>query len=148
MPRVVRFFVKTSLIYLALTFVLGAAFTAHRIWTGRDIGRGLLLMHVHLGTVGWLAFLVMGVALWMFPLHHGHYPEEKGRYHRAVAWVTYWLLNTGVLLRILAEPWFWGGGGSPWAGGLLVLSALAQVAAVGLFIATIWVRVKAIGGQA
>ena len=67
MPNVSRLFVKTSLIFLVLTFLSGAVLQAYQSFGRLDASWGFIVAHTHAGTVGWLALMVMGVAYWMFP---------------------------------------------------------------------------------
>lgn len=50
--------------------------------------------------VGWVTQMIIGVAFWMFP----KYTRERPRGSEALAWITYVLLNVGLLLRAIAEP--------------------------------------------
>jgi hypothetical protein len=92
---------------------------------------------LHLFVVGWLTQLIMAVAHWMFPRHS----VEKPRGRQGLIWATMALLNSGLLLRVVAEPLqalrpegIWG-----WA---LVLSAILQWLAALAFIADVWPRVR------
>jgi len=63
MPPVIRLFVKTSLACFVITFASSSLFMlVNAIWLMR-IPRELLLLHAHVGFVGWLGLMVMGVAL-------------------------------------------------------------------------------------
>ncbi|MDA0999609.1 MAG: hypothetical protein O2807_03700, partial [bacterium] len=139
MPKVIRLYVKTSLFFFIVTFVSGAGFMLVNALWGARMPRDLLLLHAHLGFVGWLAMMVMGVALWMFPLQRGAHPETKGRYHLPSVYAVYYLITGGLALRILGEPWFWRTGAQP-ARFLLILSALAHLAGVVWFVIAIWRR--------
>ncbi len=141
MPPVIRLFVKTSLIFFILTFASGAAFMlANAIWL-KPMPRELLLLHAHFGFVGWLGLMVMGVALWMFPLMRGVHPETRGRYHLPTVYGVYYLTVGGLALRVAGEPWLWRTA-HPAARFLLILSALAQLGGVILFAFAIWRRVR------
>lgn len=146
MPKVIRLYVKTSLLFFVVTFVSGSGFMLVNALWGARIPRDLLLLHAHLGFVGWLAMMVMGVAWWMFPLQRDAHPETKGRYHLPTIYTVYYLIMGGLALRILGEPWFWRTG-APFARALLVLSALAHLAGVIGFVFGVWRRVRAVGGS-
>ncbi len=134
MPTLARYTIKTALVHLALALLIGLALAAQPVfglplWIAR-----LRPVFLHLLIVGWLTQLIIGVAHWMFP----KYTKEHPRGDLRLGWAVYWLLNLGLGLRALGEvleP------GSP-GGGLLALSALFQVSAGWLFIASIWPRVK------
>ncbi|HMN29619.1 MAG TPA: hypothetical protein PKE45_15830, partial [Caldilineaceae bacterium] len=93
--------------------------------------------YFHLFMVGWVTQLIFGVAYWMFPT----YSREQPRGHEGVAWTVYWLLNVGLILRVVGEPltavqpesgWRW----------LLPISALAQWLAGAAFVLNTWPRVR------
>lgn len=146
MPSLSRLFVKTSLFFFLLTFLSGAAFLVHQGFGGGYLPRHLLVSHAHVGLVGWLGLMVMGVAYWMFPLDRARFPEGKGRYHPALALWNYGLLVGGLVVRVAVEP-FVGGGGGDLPGGLLALSGVAQAAGVVLFAYGIWSRIRGIGPE-
>lgn len=141
MPPVIRLFVKTSLVCFVITFASGSLFMlANAIWFMR-MPRELLLLHAHIGFVGWLGLMVMGVALWMFPLMRGTHPETRGRYHLPAVYAIYYLTMGGLILRIIGEPWFWRTA-HPFAQFLLIVSGLAQLAGIVMFVIVIWRRVR------
>jgi hypothetical protein len=141
MPPVIRLFIKTSLLCFILTFASGALFMlANAIWL-MPIPRNILLLHAHIGFVGWLGLMVMGVALWMFPLIRNEYPETRGRYHLPTVYAVYYLITGGLILRIIGEPWMWQTG-HPIARTIIVCSGLAQLGGVALFAVTIWRRIR------
>lgn len=125
MPLLTRIFIKTALIYLALALALGIALAL-------GATNGLFPVYIHLLVFGWLTQLIFGVVYWMFP----KYSTEKPRGHESLGWVTYALLNLGLILRAIAEPFQT----SP--GILLVLSAILQWLSGVAFIANTWRRVK------
>jgi hypothetical protein len=141
MPHQARLFVKTGLLYFVLTFVLGAALLLLEAFV-QPIPGVFAIEHAHLGDVGWLANLVIGIALWMLPLNRERFPETQGRYPSAVVYACFILLNGGLVLRLLAEPWFLLGGRPAPAAAALALSAVAQPLAVMLFVFVAWQRVR------
>jgi len=126
-PRVSRWFAATALVSLVAGLVVGvvaaASGAASRI-------PALEAVRIHLLVVGWLTGLVVGVAHWLFPRRGSDAP----------LWVVYGLLYGGLLLRVVSEPARLSTGGTAW-GGALVLSALAQAAALSVFAAVLWPRV-------
>jgi hypothetical protein len=93
---------------------------------------------LHLIVVGWLTQLIFGVALWMFPT----WSKTQPRGPDAPTWTCYGLLNAGLAVRLLIEP-FNALRPSVVLGTLLVLAAVLQVAAVLLFVGLAWRRVRA-----
>ncbi len=136
MPTLTRWFVKTAMLYLALSLIMG-------IWIafGPVLGHGgmagLFPVYLHLLVFGWLTQLIFGVAYWMFP----KYARGQPRGSETLGWATYVLFNVGLLLRAAGEMVAMRRPQSVWAW-LLVISALLQWLAVMLFIVNIWPRVR------
>jgi len=134
MPRASVWFIRGSLLHLALGFTLGAVLLANK---GAGFAPGVwrwLPVHYELLLVGWFVQLVMGVAYWIFP-RFGMTRAARGR--EQLAWVAFGCLNVGVLLVCL---------------GVLdtdsvhaVLGRLLETAAAGLMAANIWSRTRASG---
>jgi len=141
MPREARVFVKAGLLYLALTFALGGVLLMFEA-LGRSVPYVFSVEHAHLGEVGWLVNIVIGIALWMLPLNRERFPTTQGRYPTAVVCACFVLLNSGLVLRLIAEPWYQLGGNTPVAAALLALAAIAQPAAIALFVCVAWQRVR------
>lgn len=141
MPAEVRLFVRTALVCFALSMLLGAGMTGARHLAGWTVPWPWVVVHTHLALVGGMTLMVMGVALWMFPLDQRRFPETRGRYEPlAVRWV-YGLVTGGLALRVVVEP-LQGDRGGGLAGGLLVLAAFLQVTGMLLFLAAVWPRVR------
>ena len=58
MPQEARLFVKTGLIYLALTFVLGGVLLMLEA-LGRPAPDAFAIEHAHFGAVGWLVNILI-----------------------------------------------------------------------------------------
>lgn len=137
MPPITRAFVKTGLLYFVtalLTSVLVAGYRPLRLptWVA-----GLSPVYFHLFMVGWVTHLIIGVAYWMFPKFTKTQPRGSDR----LAWAVYGLLNSGLLLRIIAEPLQSVQPGIVW-GWLLVTSAGLQWLGGVAFVVNTWPRVK------
>jgi hypothetical protein len=140
MPLESRLFVKTSLVYLLATFVMGSILAILDV-LGRPQPLAVISIHAHLGFVGWLVNVVMGIALWFLPLARDRYPQTQGRYPPAGPYVCYALLNGGLLARIAGEAW-WSASASPLGAALFALSTVAQTLAVIVFARIAWERVR------
>jgi hypothetical protein len=85
---------RGAVVYLLATAAFGVLFT---------VRPGLVGLfgptHAHLGLVGFFLSTVMGVAFWMMPRPGGIRQE---------GWeaACFYLLNTGLVLRTVAEPWW------------------------------------------
>jgi surface polysaccharide O-acyltransferase-like enzyme len=127
MPTLARWYIKTSLLYLALGTLFGAVI----LWNkGAPIPGAwqTLAAHIALVTWGWLLLLTCGVAYWILP----RWGQERRRVWLAAA--AYFGLNIALWLVALA-PWL----PAAWpnaAGGAL------QAAACGAFALHAWPRVR------
>lgn len=142
MYTLVRFYVKTSLIFLLLGLLLGVYLMAASRFFDGGYRAGLVTAHVHVILVGFIMMLIMGISLWMFPR-----PEkEDKRYSPEVAHLTYWLMTCGTATRLIGEmAQGWAAGGT--SSNLAFAGALAQVAGIVLFIYNIWSRIRPIGSH-
>ena len=136
MPLITRTLIKTSLIYLVLALSLGMVLVAVPLV---DIYTppGLTPLFFHLFMVGWVAQLIFGVAVWMFPKYSMKYP----RGNENLTWVAYGLLNIGIVLRVIGEPMQSASPAPVW-GWILAASATAQWLAGLGFGWNFWTRVK------
>ena len=137
MPRLTRYFIKTALIYLALSLMLGALLAARSALALPDEIAAFSPVFFHLFMVGWVTQLIFGMLFWMLP----KYSRELPRGHEKVAWAAYWLINCGLVLRVVGEPLTtlrpeWG------LGWLLGVSALLQLGGGWAFIFNAWPRVR------
>ncbi len=111
MPRLVRYLIRGALTCLVAALLLGVV---RALWRDNAWVAGAWPTYLHLLVLGWLSQLVAGVAYWMFPrVARGVAPTDwRG-------WAVFFLLNAGLLLRLIAEPTLISG---PW----LPLAALMQ----------------------
>ena len=132
-----RFFIRTALANLVAAFLVGAAVLLNQALEIDGRIGALQPVFYHLLMVGWVTQLIMGVAHWMFP----KFTRTKPRGYTWLIWTTFFLLNSGLLLRVVAEPlralqpdlgWGW----------LLALSALLQWLAGLAFVVHSWPRIK------
>ena len=134
MPRLTRWLVRAAMLYLVAALALGILMQAP-FATQLPVMRAIWPAYLHLLVVGWLTQLIFGVAYWMFP----RYSAEKPRGNEPLGWAALVLLNGGLILRAVAEPWYsiTGSGGVA-----LVLSATLQMLAGFAFVANTWPRVR------
>ena len=132
MPALVRWYVKTALLYLIGALLIG-------IILSLGIGEAVLPpTYLHLFMVGWVTQLIFGIAIWMLPTLSREHPRGRD----GINWAVYGLLNLGLLLRAIAEP-ILPHGRTPLLKALLVTAALCQwLAGVG-FVVNAWGRVRA-----
>ncbi len=139
MPRITRIFVKTALAYFVAAMVLGLLLALRPLLPENwgSVWGGYWPVYWHLFMLGWVTQLIMGIAYWMFP----RFSREKPRGSDRLAWITYALLNAGLLLRAIAEPQLGHNPAMLW-GVLVAVAALLQWGGGMAFVANSWPRVK------
>ena len=134
MPRLTRYFIKMAMVYLVAAFLSGVAMQ-EPLAARLPLLRSIWPTYVHVLVVGWLTQLIFGVAYWLFP----RYSAEQPRGSEGLGWAAFALLNVGLVLRIMVEPWHRPGEGG---GALLVFSALLQLLGAWAFVLNTWPRVR------
>lgn len=134
MPTLTRWMVRAAMLYLVAAMMLGIAMQS-RLTGAVPVLRALWPTYLHVLVVGWLTQLIFGVAYWLFPRHSAERPRGSER----MGWTTFGLINAGLGLRIVAEPWH---AVANRGGGLLVVSALLQLAAGWAFVVNTWPRIR------
>ena len=137
MTALVRRFIKTAIGFLAAGLLLGLYMLVRRELFGVWPGAYLISAHTHVVFVGFVMFMILGVALWLFPKPLAHDP----RYRTALVVTVYWLLLCGTLLRVSAEL------ARAWRDLSLLawpvlLGGIARVAGLLLYIWTMWYRIR------
>ncbi|MCL7981421.1 MAG: hypothetical protein M8862_02760, partial [marine benthic group bacterium] len=98
--------------------------------------------HSHLVAIGFVMFLILGVALWMFPRP----ARDDDRYRPRRIEIAWWLLAPATALRFVAEAT---GPAEPggWHGWVIVAAAAAQFVGFALYFHTMWPRIRPVGSQ-
>jgi hypothetical protein len=137
MPVLTRWFIKSALAYFVGALLLGVAVAMPSVLPVSPAVGALGPVYFHFFMVGWVAQLIFGVVYWMFP----RYSRKQPRGSEILGWVTYGLLNLGLLLRAVGEPLHALQPVLGW-GRLLALSAVLQWLAGMAFVLNTWARVK------
>ena len=130
MPTITRYFIKTAMVYFGLGLLIGFLVSAQPLFNLPRVILGFTPTYLHMLVVGWITQLIIGIAYWMFP----KFSKEAPRGDERVGWAIFILLNVGLVLRIIGEPFS--------VGWMLPISALLQFFAIWLFILVVWPRVK------
>jgi cbb3-type cytochrome oxidase subunit 1 len=138
----VRRFIKTGILFLGLGLALGVQMLIGRELFGRWPHPYLVSAHAHAVLVGFVMFLILGVALWLFPR------AEKGdtRYRPARIDAVYWILTFSTLARLAAETaraWQTAG----WLGWVVVIGGTGQAVGLMLYFWTMWSRIRSVGSH-
>lgn len=137
MNALVRRFIKTAVIFLAIGLLTGAYILVRRELFGIWPQPYVVSAHTHAVFVGFVMFMILGVALWLFPKPLRSDP----RYRPALIETVYWLLLSGTLLRFLGElarAYI----NIPSLAWLILLAGVAQVASLLLYVWTMWYRIR------
>ena len=142
MYTLVRRFIKTGIAFLFIGLGLGLWMLVRRelldVWPSPY----LVSAHTHAVFVGFVMFMILGVALWLFPR------PSRGdeRYRPALVELAYWLLLAGTLGRFVGEAsraWV----SYDFLGWVVVLGGIAQIAGFGVYFWTMWTRIRPAGSH-
>jgi cbb3-type cytochrome oxidase subunit 1 len=143
MYSLVRRYLKTAIVFLAVGLLIGVWMQAERDLLGHYPGTYERSAHTHAILVGFVMMMILGVALWLFPRP----AKEDARYTPALAEAAYWLVTVGTGTRVAGEL------ARPFTGALVIRIAtfaagLLQVIGLGLFFYTMWSRIRPVGSAA
>lgn len=142
MHSLVRRYIKTSIVFLAVGLLIGAAMIVARELWGWYPRPYVVSAHTHAILVGFVMMMILGVALWLFPR-----PEKTDtRYRPALAEAAYWMLTLSTAARIAGEL-ARALDGALWLRVVVALAGLTQVTGILLFFGTMWSRIRAVGSQ-
>ena len=138
----VRRFIKTGIAFLFVGLLIGAWMLGRRELGGAWPDPYLVSAHAHAVQLGFVVFLILGVALWLFPKP----PEGDTRYRPSRIDVAYWTLAVATGARIAGEvgrsaavlDWL------PW---LVAAAGVAQVIGFALYFWTLWPRIRPVGSH-
>jgi uncharacterized protein involved in response to NO len=138
----VRRYIKTAIVYLAVGLIIGGWMIVRRELVGRYPSQYVVSAHTHALFVGFIMMMILGVALWLFPR------PEKGdeRYSPRLTEAAYWLLAAGTGVRIAGEL-LRATRGDAWLRVAVVAAGFAQIAGILLFFYTTWTRIRPVGSK-
>lgn len=142
MYTLVRRYIKTGIAFLFAGLAVGAILLVRRELWGIWPHPHLVTAHVHAVLVGFVIFLILGVALWLFPRAQ----KDDTRYRPARIEAAYWFLFLGTGCRFSGEVlrvWV----DARWLAWVVVLSGLAQVAGLAVYFWTMWTRIRPVGSH-
>lgn len=132
MPKVARTFIKTGFVFFMVALAFGVVLEIESLSLP-----SLMPLFWHALMVGWITQIIFGVSLWMFPGR----TREEGFKAQIWAWLTYIFLNTGLVLRFIAEPMLLYSALTIW-NILVVGSAVLQVTSGLTYVIEMWPRVQ------
>lgn len=142
MYTLVRRFIKTGIGFLAVGLLLGFWMLIQRELMGDWPHPKLVSAHAHAVLIGFVMFLILGVALWLFP----RAAKDDERYSPARAEAAYWILFVSTAGRFVAEAagaWWT----ASWLGWVVVIGGLGQVVGLLFYFWTMWTRIRPVGSH-
>jgi cbb3-type cytochrome oxidase subunit 1 len=139
----VRRFIKTGVGFLTAGLLLGAYMLVQRELLGQWPNRYLVSAHVHAVFLGFVMFIILGVALWLFPRAE----KTDTRYKPGLIEAAYWILTLATLSRFIAEmlrAWL----SHPALAIIVLIGGLGQVVGLLLYFWTMWSRIRPLGSRA
>ena len=142
MYSTVRRFIKTGVGFLITGLALGVFMLVRRELFGDWPHPYLVSAHAHAVLVGFVMFLIFGVALWLFP----RADKDDTRYRPERIDRVYWLLLASTASRFLAEAakaWRV----DDWLGWVVVAGGLGQAIGIAIFFWAMWPRIRPVGSH-
>lgn len=136
MPQLSRAFIKTGMVFFGLSLLLLLWTALADLFPTLEAGGYWMPVFWHLLMVGWITQIIMGVSYWMFPKISRDNPYGPVW----VGWSCYGMLNVGLLLRAISEPWVGSAGMVKNVG--MTGSALLQWLAGLFYIGLVWNRIR------
>ncbi len=137
-----RLFIKTGIAFLAAGLLLGGYLLLGREALGRYPNPFLVSAHVHAVGIGFVMFLILGVAIWLFP----RAPKGDTRYRPGRILLAYWILMPSTALRVAGEL-LRAGSQDPALRTLVLLTGFGQLLGLGLYFYTMWSRIRPVGSR-
>jgi heme/copper-type cytochrome/quinol oxidase subunit 1 len=142
MHSLVRRYIKTAIIFLGLGLGLGFWLLLRRELYASAGNDYLVSAHTHAILLGFVMFLILGVALWLFPRPS----RDDRRYKPEFVGAAYWVLLVSTVVRLVAEVGR-GLGAPSWLAWPIVAAGAGQLAGFGLYFWTMWGRIRPVGSQ-
>lgn len=138
----VRYFVKTSIIFLILGISTGLFMSFAKNVFKIGYGYDLISAHTHVILVGSVMMMIMGVALWFFPRAE----KKDKRYNPDLILIVYWMITLATSLRFISQvvlSFHY----VQWIRVAVTISSTFQVIAMLLFFYSMWGRIRPVGSQ-
>jgi cbb3-type cytochrome oxidase subunit 1 len=138
----VRYFIKTSIIFLITGILTGIYMSMNKHLLSAGALPEMVSAHTHIILVGSVMMMIMGVALWFFPRAE----KSDKKYNPDLILFTYWTMTISTALRFVFQII------SAFTfikfveAGIFIFSTF-QVLAIILFFYSMWGRIRAVGSQ-
>ncbi|MEX2572116.1 MAG: cbb3-type cytochrome c oxidase subunit I [Gemmatimonadota bacterium] len=138
----VRQFIKTAIGFLAAGLLVGLYMIAMRELYGVWPHPYVRSAHVHAVFFGFVVFLILGVALWLFP----RAAKDDTRYRPERIAASYWVLTSSTAIRFVGEL-LRTSMDAEWLRWAVLLAGVGQVLGVGIYFYTMWTRIRPVGSH-
>jgi len=142
MYSLVRRFIKTGIAFLFIGLAIGGWMQVQRdvlhVWPDPYLKSA----HIHALLVGFVMFLILGVALWLFPRPAADDP----RYTPARIEAAYWMLTSATAARVVGEVGQ-AYGQSAWYQWLSLIGGFGQVLGLAVYFWSMWGRIRPTGSK-
>ena len=142
MYTLVRRFIKTGIMFLFAGLAVGAWVLVRRELFGVFPHPHVVSAHTHAVQVGFVMFLILGVAIWLFP----RAAKDDTRYSPGRIEASYWILALSTAARFLGEL-ARASADATLLAWIVVLGGLGQVAGLALYFWTMWTRIRPVGSH-
>jgi len=139
----VRYFVKTSIIFLLIGIVTGLYLLIARNYFDSWPNPDLVSAHTHLILVGSVMMMIMGVALWFFPRAE----KDDKLYKPDIILTAYFIITTSTLIRFFSQVISAFVLPNEVLNFLLTISAIGQVLGIIIFFISMWGRIRSVGSH-
>ncbi len=138
----VRYFIKSSLIFLMIGLFTGIYMSFSKYISFAGVSQEMISAHTHIILVGSIMMMIMGVALWFFPKAE----KEDKKYNPGLILFSYYLITIATALRfifqILTGIFFLN-----WINYLITITSTLQIVAFILFFYSMWGRIRSVGSH-
>jgi len=138
----VRYFIKTSIIFLVIGILTGFYLMLAKYFNIPGYSSEIISAHTHLILVGSVMMMIMGVALWFFPRAE----KEDKKYNPDLIRIVFWLMTLSTALRFIFQV-IYGFLFLEWITYIVVVVSLFQIIAIILFFYSIWGRIRPVGSH-
>jgi len=138
----VRRYIKTGIAFLFAGLALGSWLLVRRELLGVWPHPHLVSAHAHAVLVGFVMFLIFGVALWLFP----RAAKDDRLYSPARVTAAYWILTCATAARFVSEAAraYSDADVLRW---MVVIGGLGQVMGTAVYFSAMWSRIRPVGSH-
>ena len=139
----VRYFIKTSIIFLMIGILSGLYMLVARNYFNMWPHPDLVSAHTHIILVGSVMMMIMGVALWFFP----RADKNDKLYKPALILITYYTITISTAVRFISQVIAAFVQTNGMLNFLLTVSAIFQVIGILMFFVSMWGRIRSVGSH-